>query len=367
MSNVEQSRIKFNWILSSYKGFQFLDKYLEGRLDEMKFDPTINPIMDGLGFESCRVKHPEGKFDVLAGVLDLEGVGEFDSLPLVEDEIIGKKGYNTERFGAKRGMSRRFTEWMKNATGSETDIPEFIESDIKELTDSTVRLMKRAQKTKNFMATRLFTEGLKNNTTSFGPWSQTIKGKALFATDHPYGEDEAGAPLGTQSNKLTYEISKPAILEAIELLREMKDENGTTMGQASDYTIVVPTQLSRKIRETLSDGFNFVGAEAGNDSIPNTFDWDGYRITILELPTLNQPSKKYGRVGDEKQWFLIDTATAREVGAFKFIWLYDSIMEFYKDDDSKATFYDIDLEFTAEHFNYQCVVGSTGVDAHPDA
>lgn len=356
------SRVKINGTLASTQGFQLLKKNLEGRTDEAKFDPTKDPILSALGFEVRRVRNPEGKFDILAGVLDLRSIDEFDSIPMIEDEIVGEKGYNTSRYGGKRGLSKRTVEWLKAATEEDRELPDFVISDIEELTRSTQRLSQRAMKTKNFAATRVLTEGLKTTLTSFGAGSPTLKGKALFATDHPYGDDGTGAPLGTQSNKMTKKLTKEYLLEAIDLHRAMRDETGTRMGVASTYTLVIPRELERTAREILSNGLSFAGGEAANTNIPNTFIWDGFRVELMVLDTLNQPSTEYGTIGDDKQWFLINSEMSREMGAMKFIYLYDDTIEFYKSDDSKAVYYDIDLEFTADHFNYQVIVGSTGLD-----
>jgi len=222
------ARVKIDGVLASHDGFKLLEKAVKDRVDEIKFDPTIDPIANTLGFEYMQVDDPSGKFDVLAGVLDLEEVDEFGNLPLIDDEIVGEKGYNTARKGGKRGMSRRTMQYLMNAKMSDTQLPDFVIRDIDKLTKSTERMVARADKSKNFEMTRIFTEGFSTELKDFWPWSPTIKAKPLFATDHPYGDDN-GTPLGTQSNLITHALSKPALIEAIELRRVMKDENGTRM------------------------------------------------------------------------------------------------------------------------------------------
>lgn len=351
------ANVKIDGVLSSHVGFDLLKKEVKDRVDEIKFDPTIDPIADMLGFEMVKVNDPKGTFDVFSGVLDLEQVDEFGNLPLIEDEIVGEKGYDTERFGGKRGMSRRTFEYLKNAKADDDQLPDFVIRDIDALTKSTERLVARAMKSKNFMMTKVLTEGLKTDIKAFGPWSAGIDLKPLFATDHPVSLTDAG--LGTQSNKITDALDKPALLSAIDLLRGMKDQNGTRMGVASEYTLIVPIELERVAREILANGISFVGGEAANSNVPNTFVWEGFTVKLMVLETLNQPTKT-GQVGDATQWFLLDSKKARELGAFKFLFLYDMIIEFYKDDSSKTVFYDIDLEFSADHYNYQVIVGSTG-------
>ena len=90
--------VKLSGVLSSYDGFKLLKKEVKGRVDEIEFDPTITEDIMGLGFESFQTNDPDGTFDVLSGVTDLDEVDEFGNLPLIEDEIVGEVGYNTTRF-----------------------------------------------------------------------------------------------------------------------------------------------------------------------------------------------------------------------------------------------------------------------------
>ena len=358
------SRIKLNGELASYDGFALLQKSIDERLDQVEFDPTLSPIMATLGFEPKKVYDPKGVIDILGWVMDLEDVDEFGELPFVEDEIIGEKGYNTSRKGWKIGLSRRTTKWLENAKAGDTTLPDFVVRDINRLTTSAERLLQRSDKSKNFLITRTLTEGF-TASSAFWPWSKAYTGEALFSDSHPFGDDGTGTALGTNDNLSTYALSKPALIEVIEQLRNQKDENGTRMNTADYVTLVIPRTLEKTARETLADGMSFVTGEASNSNVPNTFSWNGYNVELLILDTLDQPSIT-GQVGNATQWFVIDTKMARDTKAFKFLYLYDNIIEMYKDDTSKSSYIDIDIEMSADIFNYQVIVGSTGVDTHPD-
>ena len=78
------ANVKVDWVLASYDGFNLLRKEVKDRVDEIKFDPTIDPIANTLGFENIQVNDPKGTFDVFAGVLDLDTVDEFGNLPLID-------------------------------------------------------------------------------------------------------------------------------------------------------------------------------------------------------------------------------------------------------------------------------------------
>lgn len=254
-------------------------------------------------------------------------------------------------------MSRRTAEYLMNATSQDSQLPAEVIKDIDRLTKSTERLIARAQKSKNFEMTRVLVDGLSAApATEFGPGSAGLDGKKLFATDHPISFTDPS--LGTQSNKIDGVLNKANLLVAIELLRAMKDQNGTRLMTPKKVVLVVPSDLYRTALEITSNGLSFDGSEAANSNIPNTFVWEGYIVQVVVLETLNQPTKK-GIIGDATQWFVIDPERVRDLEMFKFIYLYNNIIEFYKDNTSKTTFYDIDLEFSADHFNYLGAVGST--------
>lgn len=350
--------INLTGLVTSNLAFDLLKKEVKSRTDEIKFDPTLDPILDKLGFTVDKVDDPKGTVDILAGILDLEKIGELDDIPLIEDEIVGELGYNTQRYGGKKGISRRTHKWLTNATEGDKQLPDFVKRDIKSLTMSAERLVKRAEKTKNFEITRVLTEGLTSEVSAFGAGAVLMDGEKLFSENHSVSLTDAS--LGVQPNKLDKALSTAALDEAFEMLRKMKDQNGTTMGVPIGGTLVIPSGLYKKAREILSGGLSFDGSEASNTNVDRVYDWEGYKLRLVVLNTLNQPSVEHGIIGDDKQWFLLDEERSRELGMLQFKYLYDNISDVEMDNASKVTFIDIDLEFTAQAYNYLGIIGSTG-------
>lgn len=354
-------RVKIDGDLMSYDGFQLLKKNILDRFEEMDLDPTTTPIAQSLGVSVEEVTHPEDVIDIMGGILDLAEMDEDGKFPLSEDEIIGKKGYSVKRYGERKTIGKMAYEWLVKATKNDKTLPEYVIKDVNKLIKTTERLVRKAQKAKNFEISRVLTNGF-TVSAKYGAGSPAYDGKALFATDHPYGEDKAGQPIGTNSNKLTTELAHSSLLDAIELLRDIKDENGTRIGVPWKVTLVIPRKLERRAREILSNGINFIGGEASNENIPSVFSFEGYRVELLVLDTLDQPSKN-GTVGDDKQWFVINMEALADVEAFKLIYLYNDVVEMFYNKDTKKLTYDIDVSFGTDLFDYKCIVGSTGVDA----
>lgn len=354
-------RVKIDGDLMSKDGFQLLVKNILDRFDQMDLDPTTTPIAQSLGVSVTEVTHPEDVIDILGWILDLAEMDEDGKFPLSEDEIIGKKGYSVKRYGERKTIGKMAYEWLLKATKNDKTLPEYVVKDINKLVKTTERLVRKAQKAKNFEITRVLTKGF-SKSAKFGAGSPAYDGEALFSTSHPYGEDESGQALGNNSNLLTKALTHESLLEAIELMRDIKDENGTRIGVPWKVTLVIPRKLERTARQILADGINFVGVEAGNDNIASVFTFEGYRVELLILDTLGQPSKN-GEVGDDKQWFTINMEALNDIEAFKLIYLYNDVIEMFYNKDTKKLTYDIDVSFGTDLFDYKCIVGSTGVDA----
>lgn len=145
----------------------------------------------------------------------------------------------------------------------------------------------------------------------------------------------------------------------------MKDGNGTKIGfAASSYTLIVGSALEATARKILNDGSNFAAqvddVAVNNDVTLSVFQWDGFKINLMVLPTLGQPSKG-GTVGTDTQWFVLNHELAAEMEAFRFIPLYEAEIDSYTDDASKVAYIDIDMSFTVDHYNPEVIVGSQGV------
>jgi len=155
-------------------------------------------------------------------------------------------------------------------------------------------------------------------------------------------------------------LSQVNLEKALEKLRGMKDGLGTIVGfAAQSYTLIVGPKQEALARKILNDGSNFAAqvsdVQVNNDVTLSVFQWEGFKINLMVMPTLGQPSIN-GPVGTGNEWFLLNHELAAELEAFRFIPLYDAIIDSYMDNNNKVTYVDIDVSFTADFYNPEVVV-----------
>lgn len=354
------ANFKDTWLLTTHEGFKLIRSNIEKIVDELELDPTLDGVAEALGFVFTPVTRPDGKITTLKWVLDLEEIGELDELPLLEDEEGPEKGYELKRFWGKNAISKAASKWLDKARMDST-IPAEVKDEIAKLTNKVSRLSARAKKARNFLATQLLVKGF-SITSDFGPGSPTPYGQPLFSAVQPIGTTST-----TQSNLMTggaAVLSQTNLEAAIDRIRNMRDGNGTVIWLASSYTLVVGYQQEKLARKILNDGSNFAAAsldvQVNNSVTMSVFQWDGFKINLLVLTTLGQPSVS-GTVGTGTEWFLLNHELASEMEAFRLIPLYEAEIDSYKDSNNKVTYIDVDMSFTVDHYNPEVIVGSLWV------
>lgn len=353
---------KESWILTTSEGFKLIRSNIEKVVDELNLDPTVDSIVEALGFVETKVTRPDGQITSLKGVLDLENIWELDELPLLADEEGPSKGYELKRYGGKHAMSKAVMKWLEKAQTSDT-IPSEVKDEIEKIATKITRLSARAKKARNFLATRLFTEGF-SVTASEWPGSPTPYGQPLFSDVHPVWTTGT-----TQSNVMANGerlLTQVNLNTAIAKLRGMKDGNGTTVGFAArSYTLIVGPELEKTARTILNE----MSGQAAmvndvmvtNDVTVSIYQTDWFKINLMVLPTLGQPSVGW-TIGTGKEWFLLNHELASELEAFRFISLYEAEISSYTDDNNKATYIDVDSSFTCDFYNPEVIVGSTWIN-----
>jgi hypothetical protein len=96
-----------------------------------------------------------------------------------------------------------------------------------------------------------------------------------------------------------------------------------------------------------------------NDITMNIFTVEWFKINLLVLPTLGQPSVDW-QVGTGDEWFLLNHELANDLEAFRFIPFYEAVIDSYVDNNNKATYIDIDISYTYDFYNPEVVIGSIG-------
>ncbi len=352
------ARFSDNWLLTTVEGFKLIRSNILKVVDEMNIDPTLDGVAEALGFVNTPVDRPDWEITSLKGVLDLESIGELDEIPLLGDEEGPSKGFKTQRFAWAHTMSRAATEWLMKATSAST-LPTEVKMEIQKIANKMARLSARVKKARNFLATRVLIEGF-NNANAYGPGSSTPYGNPLFFNAHPVGETgEVQSNIMEGTDRVLNQVN---LEKAIEKARGMKDGNGTIVGfAASAYTLIVGPEGEANARKILNDGKEVASQVAdvaiSNDITVSIFQMNGFKVNLMVLPTLGQPSVK-GKVGSGNEWFLLNTELSRELEAFRFIPLYEAKIDSYEDKKNKATVIDIDTEFTMDFYNPEVIIGS---------
>ena len=349
---------KSQGIYSENEGAKLLTNHVAEIISENVFAAGLDPVAEELGYEMVSVEKYDGEFTSMLGAVGLQEVGEFDELPIINKEQGYSKGYRLKRYGGAVAISKPLRKWIEaNATNPTVDPT--IKSELNKLKNDVTELVDSVKITKNEVATEVFTKGFAI-TSDFWPWAPTPDGVALFSASHVIKSTGA-----TQSNLVTGALSQANLEAAIELLRNMKNGRGRSMKRAKVYQLIVSRNLEKTARKILNDGSNFASSDAGvalsNSITENVFTWDGFRIELVVLDTLVQPKEDGTVVGTATQWFLMNRELARQLGAFKFLTLYSEEMDMYEDKKTKVLYLDVDLSFTCDAYNYECVVGSTGV------
>lgn len=351
---------KDTWLLTTDEWFKLIRSNIEKIVDELNLDPTLDGVADALWFINTPVTRPDGKITTLKWVLDLEEVDELGELPLLWDEEWPEKGYELKRFWGKYALSKAMIEWFKKAQTDST-LPMDVKDEINKIATKLTRLSSRNKKARNFLATRVLTEWFTANN-AFWPWSKTPYGNPLFFNAHPIwttGE--------TQSNILTgadAALNQTNLNKAIALARGMKDWNGTIVWFAArSYTLIVSPKgeaNARTILNNMSDRASKVDDVAiNNDITVSIYDIEWFKINLLVLPTLGQPSVNW-KVWTGNEWFLLNHELAAELEAFRFIPLYEAVIDSYVDNNNKATYMDIDVSFTCDFYNPEVIIWSQG-------
>lgn len=352
------AEFKTESIYNQSEGWKLISPQILDIVDEQIYSAGLDPVMDQLGYEMETLEIPDGEFTSMLGVHELDELGEFDEYPIINKEQGFKKGYEVARRGGAIAISKPLRKWIETSTSS-AKLDPTVKSELSKLTRDVQRLINASKLTKNNSATEVLANGFVANK-AHGAGSASPDGKALFATDHiikSTGE--------TQSNLITGALTQAKLEEAIELLRNMKDGMGRKMRSASTYQLIVPRALEKLARKILNNGSKFAASdsdvETNNSITENIFAWDGFRVELVVLETLDQPKGDGTTIGTATNWFVMNRELAREMEAFKYLALYNDEMTMYVDDKTKVMYFDLDLSFTCDHYQPEIIVGSQGL------
>lgn len=326
-------------------------------IQEELYTAGLDPVAQALGFVDEMVTYKDGKYTSMLGFTDMEELGEFDEFPIDNKEQGFEKWFELKRFGKGIAISKPLEKWIEASVKDAKYTPD-VKRELQKLSRDVSRLVGSAKLTRNNLVTKVLANWF-DITAGFWPGSTSPDGVALFSASHIIKSTG-----NTQSNLVSGALTQAKLEEAIDLLRNMRDGMGRKMRRASVYTLVVSSENEKNARQILNDGSNFAASvsdtETNNGVTSNLFMWDGFKIELLVLDTLNQPSVS-GNVGSATMWFVINKDCVRDYEAFRMLTLYNDEIDMYRDNKTKALVVDLDFSATADHYQPECIVGSTWV------
>jgi len=364
--------IKKSWLLSADESYKLIAPVIIELFDEIDMDPRVaENVSEKLGFVPFEAITKDGQIQTQLGITWTPLVGEFDSFVLDEDKYGPKISYDVERVFPAEGMSSEAKKWIQRASQL-NDVSQALKKDLANSISRMERRIKSIKLTENEYKTLVFTKGF-DIENAYGYGSAVYDGKALFSTEHVITDtgDTYSNIIEDDDTSTNYgALTLSHLKKAVKRLREMKDGLGTRIKRPTSwiYDLVVSPELEETALDILSDknGFSpytYSGEAATNDNYGNVFMRDGFKVRLVVLETMNQPSTliEGETVGSSTMWFLINKEHAREREAFREVKFGDVEVEIFYDKNKRATFLTAEKFFGAQPLYPEVIVGSKGI------
>jgi len=250
-------------------------------------------------------------------------------------------------------VSKLLSKWiMKNETLASAD--NSVQAEIRKLMEDVTFLADGAKLTLNNEAIGVLADGFAV-TKPYGAGSASPDGVALFSASHVVKKDGS-----TYSNTDTGALDATTLEAAIQLHKtEIKMGNGRRVRTANVYQLLVPRALETAARKILIAGGQLAGSYDPTNM--TVFDFQGSKVELIVSDVLGQTDDNGSTVGNDTQWFLINSELARQIKAFRYFSLYEQEVTTWFDDDSGNFYVKLDMAFGVDHYQPECIVGNTGV------
>lgn len=283
----------------------------------------------------------------------LKEILEGESAPIINKEQGFEKGFRVKVYATKMVVSKLLSKWIqKNETLASADSS--VQTEINKLMEDVAFLADGAKLTLNNEGIGVLANGF-TITNAYGAGSASPDGKALFAADHIIKKTG-----GSYSNTLTGVLSATTLKAAVQKHKtEIRMGNGRRVRTADVYQLLVPRAIETLAREILTaDGFG-TGSYSTTDM--TIFDFQGSKVELIVSDVLGQPDDNGGTVGNDAQWFLINSSLAKRIRAFRVFELYGQEVTNWYDKDTGNYYVKLDMAFGVDHYQPEVVVGVTWV------
>jgi len=317
------------------------------RVAESGYDDEFMKV----GFVQEAVFTKDGTITSMVGPEALKEIVEGATAPLINKEQGYEKGFKVKTYARKMVVSKLLSKWiMKNETLDSAD--NSVQAEIRKLMEDVTFLADGAKLTLNNEGIGVLAKGF-TVSQAYGAGSASPDGKALFATDHIIKKTG-----GSYSNTGTGALSATTLEAAMQLHKvTIKMGNGRRVRTASVYQLLVPRALETAARKILTaDG---LGTGSYDPAQITIFDFKGNKVELIVSDVLGQTDDNGSTVGNDAQWFLINSGLARQIKAFRVFELYGQEVTTWYDDDSGNFYVKLDMAFGVDHYQPEVVVGYT--------
>lgn len=316
-------------------------------------------LLDKLGFTSTRPLNPNEKFSIEIGAYELDEMTEGQLIPEVD---VGKgrdKGYKAVPFGGKISLSRIMKEWL-GTTQTLKDADSSVQTTFRKFKSDVQRLRRGSMKSMNTYATRIYTDGY-SNTAANWPGSLTPYGQFLWDTDQPYGQG-AGAGtfrnvLGGSYGTLNSAFSTTNLQYMLDMHKaELRLQNGDRVDSPSSYKLLTSRVNAVTVREVLNTAGNSAGVYSGaanNSAELNTFNFNGNKVEIVEVPDLGRTKKDGSVVGADTHYYLVNTDAARQAMALRVLPIIRNEVDMWYEENTKTTYVSLYDYYAMDHYGFE--------------
>lgn len=350
----------FNTGATYAEGKSLLSPLIQEIVDQTIMQVGLDEELEKFGFVRETPLTPDGVITSMVGPQLLAQIDEDEEAPVITILQGFEKGYTLKTFAGQHKITKVFKKWIENGaqiSGADSSV----KAELNKLKDAVVRLTQGRILTINALVAKTFANGF-SVSAAYGPGSASPDGVALFSASHVIKKTG-----GTYSNLESGALSAVTLQAAITKHKlTLRSGNGFRIKTPDVFDLIVGRALEQTARVILNSTSDQAGVYAGtgsNANLLNTFMFDGNKVRLTVVDMLGQPDidgSVIGGANADTMWFVVNKELALQVKAFRLFTLWDNEVTMYENEATSSTFVKLDSHFMTEHFNPECVVGSTG-------
>lgn len=309
-------------------------------------------LKSDLGFVQTPFISKDQKFGNKVGPTELDRVNEGENKKMKTLAFWPKKGFEIKEWANKIAIGYLSYEYLKRSKTLQ-GASDTVKQEFADLAEQTKELTMSDMLTKQYEMVKIFTMG-NVETESYGPGSPTPHWEPLFSTTHPYSNGAS-----TFSNYTTNSLTDTNLQTGLTALKTgVRAQNGKFIA-GGEFTLVVGKVNAVNARNILQTTGNTVGIYAGvgttttRDTVLNTFSYKGNIVRLLEIDFLGEPLNGGLTLGNQYNWFLLNTKAIRSQKCLRAFELYPTKLKSYVNDDNDDMYVSIRSSFAVDHYGLE--------------